>query len=85
MTGVVYTLELEEGYWYVGWSRDPTTRIASHFLGCGSKWTQLHPPIAVASVVLGDELLENLTTIALMCRHGWVMSEEGITASLIWW
>ena len=71
MTGVVYTLELEDDCWYVGWTKDPSTRIASHFLGAGSKWTIKHRPIAVTSVVLGDELLENLTTIALMCRHGW--------------
>ena len=71
MSGVVYTLELQDGCWYVGWTKDPATRIASHFLGAGSKWTQLHPPISVLSVVLGDELLENLSTIALMCRHGW--------------
>ena len=71
MTGVVYTLELEDECWYVGWTKDPSTRIASHFLGAGSKWTIMHPPIAVTSVVLGDELLENLATIALMCRHGW--------------
>ena len=71
MSGVVYTLELQDGCYYVGWTKDPGTRIASHFLGAGSKWTQLHPPISVASVVLGDEQLENLSTIALMCRHGW--------------
>ena len=71
MTGVVYTLELEDACWYVGYTKDPATRIASHFLGAGAKWTQMHSPIAVTSVVLGDELLENLTTIALMCRHGW--------------
>ena len=71
MTGVVYTLELEDECWYVGYTKDPSTRIASHFLKGGSKWTIMHPPIAVTSVVLGDELLENLATIALMCRHGW--------------
>ena len=71
MTGVVYTLELEDHCWYVGWTKDPATRIASHFLGAGSKWTILHPPIAVTSVVLGDEMLENLSTIALMCKHSW--------------
>ena len=71
MSGVVYTLELQDGCFYVGYTKDPATRIASHFLAGGSKWTQLHPPISVASVVLGDEQLENLSTIALMCRHGW--------------
>ena len=77
MSGVVYTLELEDQCWYVGWTKDPSTRIASHFLGAGSKWTTLHPPLAVSSVVLGDELLENLTTIALMCKHGWEQVRGG--------
>jgi len=82
MSGVVYTLELEDSCWYIGWTKDPATRIASHFLGAGAKWTQLHPPIAVASVVLGDELLENLTTIAAMCRHGWEKVRGGNYCSI---
>ena len=32
MTGVVYTLDLEDACWYVGYTKDPATRIASHFL-----------------------------------------------------
>ena len=71
MSGVVYTLELQDACWYVGWTKDPATRIASHFLGAGSRWTLLHRPVAVTSVTIGDELMENLTTIALMCKHGW--------------
>ena len=67
----VYVLELEGNYWYVGWSADIQVRVASHFLGAGSKWTMLHKPIAVHSVRPGDTLLETLTTVALMCRHGY--------------
>ena len=37
MSGVVYTLELEDGCFYVGYTKDPATRIASHFLKAGSK------------------------------------------------
>ena len=55
----------------MGWSADIQTRIASHFLGAGAKWTQLHKPIAVNSVRPGDTLLETLTTVALMCVHGY--------------
>ena len=70
--GHVYTLELEDGYFYVGHTLDVETRIAGHFLGkgAGAKWTSLHPPLRVLSVVPGDTLLENLTTIALMVQHG---------------
>ena len=69
--GFVYVLQLEGGCWYVGHSNDIQTRIASHFLGGGSKWSILHKPIAVHSVTPGDTTLETVTTIALMCKHGW--------------
>ena len=69
--GHVYVLELEGGNWYVGWSADIQTRIASHFLGVGAKWTQQHKPLAVHSVRPGDTHLETLTTIAMMATHGW--------------
>ena len=68
--GYVYILELEGNNWYVGFSQDLHTRIASHFLGAGSKWTQLHKPLSVYKVQLGDTILENCITIALMCRYG---------------
>ena len=64
-------LELEGGNWYVGWSADIQTRIASHFLGAGAKWAQVHKPLAVHSVRPGDTHLETLTAIALMATHGW--------------
>ena len=69
--GYVYVLELEGKNWYVGYSQDVQTRIASHFLGVGAKWTQEHKPIAVNSVKPGDTHLETLTTVALMATHGW--------------
>ena len=72
--GFVYVLELEGDHapnWYVGWSADIQTRIASHFLGAGSKWSQLHRPVAVHSVRTGCTLLENCVTISMMCRYGW--------------
>ena len=69
--GYVYVLELENSHWYVGYSQDIQVRIASHFLGAGSKWTQLHKPLCVHSVRPGDTILETVTTVALMCKHGW--------------
>ena len=73
--GHVYVLELEGGKegsnWYVGWSQDIHTRIASHFLGAGALWTRLHRPIAVHSVKPGCTMLETCVTVAMMCRYGW--------------
>ncbi len=47
------------------------TRIAQHFTGAGSRWTVLHKPVQVLSCLPGDRVLENVTTVALMCEHGW--------------
>ena len=69
--GWVYVLRLEDRCWYVGWSADPETRIASHFLGRGAQWTQAHPPIAVESLQPGDTKLENVITIAYMAKYNW--------------
>jgi len=69
--GYIYVLELLDDCWYVGWSADTPTRIASHFLGSGAKWTQLHKPLRIEEVRPGDKHLETLITIALMCRYGW--------------
>ena len=69
--GHVYTLLLEGDYFYVGFSAQVETRIAQHFLGTGSKWTRLHKPVQVLSCLPGDRDLESVTTIALMCKHGW--------------
>ena len=90
--GHVYTLELEGGFFYVGHSLDVESRIAGHFLGngAGAKWTDLHGPRRVLSVVPGDTLLENLTTLALMVQHGhecvrggkWCSLEHKCTAAI---
>ena len=67
----VYTLELQGGNFYVGYSDDIPKRMAEHFLGRGSHWTRLHPPIKMLEVVPGNKELEAAKTIALMCRVGW--------------
>ncbi len=68
--GYVYILLLENDCYYVGWSQDPQVRISMHFLGAGSKWTQLHKPIDIISVKEGNTLLETLTTLILMIKFG---------------
>lgn len=71
MSGHVYTLQLEGGNYYVGWSSDPCSRIAQHFLGRGSQWTRTHRPESVLCIQPGDHQLERAVTIARMCQHGW--------------
>ena len=69
--GHVYTLLLESGRFYVGWSSAVENRIAQHFSGAGSKWTIQHKPLQVLACVAGDTRLEDVVTISLMCQHGW--------------
>ena len=69
--GWVYILSLAGGHFYVGFSQDLHVRIASHFLGAGSRFTQLHKPLSVLSVQPGDTMLETCVTISLMATHGW--------------
>ncbi len=80
--GVVYTLRLENDCWYVGYSENIQTRICSHFLGAGSKFTQINKPIEVINVKPGDTLLETLTTLSLMCQFGWEKVRGGAYTNL---
>ena len=67
----VYVLELEDEFFYVGWSSDPCVRIAEHVTGRGALWTKLHPPLRVLSITPGGIELEDPTTILTMCQYGW--------------
>ena len=67
---LVYTLELENGNYYVGWSTDLNRRLYEHFNGAGAKWTKEHKPIRVVSVCIGDKALENEQTRNLMELYG---------------
>ena len=68
--GYVYVLSLEDDCFYIGWSQDIQVRICSHFLGAGSKWSQLHKPIDIILIKEGDTLLETLTTLIFMVKYG---------------
>ena len=62
MQGHVYTLLLEGGHYYVGWSSSVEHRIAQHFSGTGSRWTTRHPAVQVLTCVAGDARLEDVVT-----------------------
>lgn len=44
----LYTLELTEGKFYVGTTKNPDVRIASHYRGDGAAWTSAYPPLRVS-------------------------------------
>lgn len=67
---MVYVLELENGKFYVGYTRSKSRRIQDHFKGYGSKWTKLHKPIRVLEWLRGGRLLERKKTLEYMQRYG---------------
>ena len=81
---MVYTLELENGCYYVGWSKCFESlgfRLGHHFTGQGAAWTKLHQPCRVISVELGDKNLERDTTLKLASQHTWEKVRGGSLVS----
>jgi hypothetical protein len=66
MKSTIYTLELENGKYYVGRTNVPKQRILKHFQEEGSKWTKLHKPVRILSQVKGDEFDEEKYTLIAM-------------------
>ena len=83
--GYVYVLYLENNCYYIGFSAKENiqTRICSHFLGAGSKFTQLNKPLDIIDVKPGDLMLENLTTLAYMCKYGFEKVRGGNYTNII--
>lgn len=67
----VYVLELAGGNFYVGFSESVMERIACHFGGSGSIWTQMHQPVRVVEVEAGGRAREREKTLEYMRIHGW--------------
>jgi len=72
MKSTIYTLELENGKYYVGRTNVhvPKKRILKHFHEEGSKWTKLHKPIRILSQLKGDEFDEEKYTLIAMENYG---------------
>ena len=80
--GWVYTLELEGGRYYIGYTEDLCCRIGQHFLRRGSLFTRTYKPLRVVSVVEGTKELEDAQTIALMAQHSYKVVRGGRWTSL---
>jgi hypothetical protein len=46
----IYVLELEEGKYYVGASKDPTERFRARHDPRGSIWTKLYPAVTLIGI-----------------------------------
>jgi len=77
---VCYTLECEDGCYYVGLTetwQSLGTRMSYHFSGRGSSWSKLHPPLRLIEAVEGNKATEQKRTIALMKEKGWMKVRGG--------
>lgn len=80
----IYTLALEDGFYYVGKTIDPDRRFNEHFNDNGAAWTKLHPPVSViekesflVSSPEEEDRWENHQTIKMMKAKGWQMVRGG--------
>ena len=72
---VVYTLELEDGYFYVGATHNLNQRLSQHITGLGAKFLRVHAFKRVRAIQVVQDgqdalLVENATTQALMNEVG---------------
>ncbi len=94
----IYVLELENGKYYVGISKNVEARFAQHISGDGAEWTKRFKPIRlIYKVKTGHaskekaEKLESDETIAVMKKYGrqnvrggeYVAEDQGIIDSLL--
>jgi len=66
----IYTLELDNGKYYVGKSNIPKQRILQHFEKEGCEWTKLNKPIKILYQVKGDDFDEEKHTLIVMEKYG---------------
>lgn len=67
----IYTLELEDGKYYVGKTDNPQFRLESHFSNNGSAWTSLYRPIKVLEIIPDcDRYDEDKYTRMYMDKYG---------------
>lgn len=67
----LYTLQLQDGKYYVGKSSDPDSRYLQHKKGSGAAWTKKYKPIKLldTKVLIGEHDETNLTK-DLMKKYG---------------
>ncbi len=67
----IYILQLEEGKFYVGKTKNPDFRLEKHFSSSGSVWTKKYKPISVLEIIPNcDNYDEDKNTIKYMEKYG---------------
>jgi predicted GIY-YIG superfamily endonuclease/ribosomal protein S14 len=66
----IYVLQLENGYYYVGRTKNLERRIEDHATGYGSAWTKKYKFVKHVETLEGDSLLEDLVVKRYMQKHG---------------
>jgi cellular nucleic acid-binding protein len=67
----IYTLQLEQGKYYVGKTNNPQFRLDSHFNLNGSEWTKLYKPLKILEIKPNcDDYDEDKITIQYMDKYG---------------
>ena len=68
---IIYTLELENGKYYVGVSNNPERRIERHMNANGSEWTKLYKPVRIIDThEKQSQFDEDNTTKQMMLEYG---------------
>lgn len=67
----LYVLQLACGKYYVGKSKNTTSRIEDHYEGSGSSWTSKYKPIKIVETIENcDEFDEDKYTLKYMQQYG---------------
>lgn len=86
---IIYTLQLEDGCWYVGSTTTKAfkVRMNNHWLGTrkGAMWSRLHAPIKVHSIQTFDRSLtlsditklEDKRTLEVAAEYGYELVRGG--------
>ncbi len=65
---ITYALKCKNGKYYIGRTWNLNQRYAQHLDGSGAFWTQIHKPISIQEVWLGD--CEKEKTLNYMRKYG---------------
>ena len=67
----IYTLQLEQGKYYIGKTNNPKFRLDSHFNSNGSEWTKLYKPLNILELKPDcDDYDEDKITRQYMDKYG---------------
>ena len=67
----LYVIRLKDDHYYVGTTKNLSSRLDDHWAGSGSAWTKKYPPIEVISLIRDqNNLNEDAKVKELMHKHG---------------